>query len=95
LTIIKVNKLHRLFDKTTYNSAANVSIVGIMLTPWRCFDTIRGRQWRTPSLRKGLEGFSHGVAGAGARERGAPQSPVFCGYSRKKCAQLHIIHYYC
>jgi hypothetical protein len=27
--------------------------------------------------RKGLEGFSHGVAGAGARERGAPQSPVF------------------
>jgi hypothetical protein len=27
-------------------------------------------------VRKGLEGFSHGVAGAGARERGAPQSPV-------------------
>jgi hypothetical protein len=22
---------------------------------------------------------SHGVAGAGARERGAPESPVFCG----------------
>jgi hypothetical protein len=30
-------------------------------------------------VRKGLEGFSHGEAGAGARERGAPQSPVFCG----------------
>jgi hypothetical protein len=28
-------------------------------------------------LRKGLEGFSHGAAGAGARKRGAPQSPVF------------------
>jgi hypothetical protein len=27
-------------------------------------------------LRKGLEGFSHGIAGAGARERGAPESPV-------------------
>jgi hypothetical protein len=26
-----------------------------------------------------LEGFSHGAAGAGARERGAPQSLVFCG----------------
>jgi hypothetical protein len=30
-------------------------------------------------VRKGLEGFSHGAAGAGARKRGAPQSPVFGG----------------
>jgi hypothetical protein len=29
--------------------------------------------------RKGLEGFSHAVGGTGARTRGAPQSPVFCG----------------
>jgi hypothetical protein len=35
------------------------------------------------NLRKGLEGFSHAAGGAGARERGAPESPVFCGLPQK------------
>jgi hypothetical protein len=46
----------------------------VCLSAWLCSPQ-RGA-WRF--VRKGLEGFSHGVAGAGARERGAPQSPVFC-----------------
>jgi hypothetical protein len=54
---------------------------------WRCGFASGGLRSKTPRLdpahpvgvlpRKGLEGFSHGAAGAGARERGAPQSPVF------------------
>jgi hypothetical protein len=34
-------------------------------------------------LRKGLKG-----RGAAAQAAEPPQSPVFCGYCRKKCAQL-------
>jgi hypothetical protein len=49
-----------------------------------------------PLGRKGLEGFSPAVGGTGARKRGAPQSPVFCGkeaplygaLKSKKCAKM-------
>jgi hypothetical protein len=44
----------------------------------------RGRQAGTATAQEVanpadllLKGFSHGAAGAGARERGAPESPVF------------------
>jgi hypothetical protein len=48
-------------------------------------------------VRKGLEGHEVATArghhrwpcdGAGARERGAPQSPVFLRLAAKKCAQI-------
>jgi hypothetical protein len=53
--------------------------MGIMLTPLWDLDAIRGRQWRTPQLRKGLEG-REAAAAQGRRPCVAaepPESPVF------------------
>jgi hypothetical protein len=55
-------------DIVNYSLSAQSVDIENMLTPEGCVEA-----------RKGLEGFSHGAAGAGARERGAPESPVFCG----------------
>jgi hypothetical protein len=64
----------------------NVSIIGMMLTLWGCLDKMWPPAVDTATAQGVanpadllLEGFSHGAAGAGARKRGAPQSPVFCG----------------
>jgi hypothetical protein len=63
-----------------------VSIIGIMLTPWGCLGSTVAASGGHGEARKGLEGFSHGAAGAGARERGAPASLSFL--RSKKSAQI-------
>jgi hypothetical protein len=49
--------------------------------PLGCWGTIRGRKWRTPQLRKGLEGRE----AVPARD-GTPAKPGFL--RSKKCAQI-------
>jgi hypothetical protein len=63
-------------------SVINVSIIGIMLTPWGCLDTSRGRQRRTPQPRKGSQIAPKGVADLLLEGRGHLRWPCGPGTGR-------------